>query len=122
MAAHDLDQAEDDIFADAAAATDEDEVAMLSDLRELIEEHIETLTRQVSLSSQCHIGIANTATRLSITTAHADRAATAAAKGHLPMTSDLETGIGFLCSKFRSPVCFISYTLLSLQGFEPPPL
>ncbi len=38
-AAHDLDQAEDDIFADAAAATDEDEVAMLSDLRELVEEH-----------------------------------------------------------------------------------
>ena len=38
-AAHDLDQAEDDIFADAAAATDEDEVAMLGDLRELVEEH-----------------------------------------------------------------------------------
>jgi len=57
---------------------------------------IETLTRQVYLLSQCHIGVANTTTRLPITTAYADRAATAAAKGHLPLTSDLETGIGFL--------------------------
>lgn len=57
---------------------------------------IETLTRQVYLLSQCHIGVANTTTRLPITTAYADRAATAAAKGHLPMTTDLETGIGFL--------------------------
>jgi hypothetical protein len=58
--------------------------------------NIETLTRQVYLLAQCHIGVANTTTRLPITTAYADRAATAAAKGHLPMTSDLETGIGFL--------------------------
>jgi argonaute-like protein implicated in RNA metabolism and viral defense len=57
---------------------------------------IETLTRQVYLLSQCHIGVANTTTRLPITTAYADRAATAAAKGHLPMSTDLETGIGFL--------------------------
>jgi hypothetical protein len=57
---------------------------------------IGTLTRQVYLLSQCHIGVANTTTRLPITTAYADRAATAAAKGHLPTTTDLETGIGFL--------------------------
>jgi len=38
-AAHDLDQVDDDIFQDAAEATDEDEKAMLSDLRELAEEH-----------------------------------------------------------------------------------
>jgi len=38
-AAHDLDRVEDDIFADVADATDEDEVAMLTDLRELVEEH-----------------------------------------------------------------------------------
>lgn len=57
---------------------------------------IETLTRQVYLLAQCHIGVANTTTRLPITTAYADRAASAAAKGHLPMTTDLETGIGFL--------------------------
>lgn len=54
---------------------------------------IEMLTRQVYLLAQCHIGVANTTTRLPITTAYADRAA---AKGHLPMTADLETGIGFL--------------------------
>ena len=58
--------------------------------------NIETLTRQVYLLSQCHIGVANTTTRLPITTAYADCAATAAAKGHLPLTTDLETGIGFL--------------------------
>jgi len=37
-AAHDLEQAEDDVFEDMAAATDEDEIAMLRDLRELINE------------------------------------------------------------------------------------
>ena len=38
-AAHELEQAEDDIFEDMAEATDEDEVEMLRDLRELIDEH-----------------------------------------------------------------------------------
>lgn len=38
-AAHDLEQAEDDIFEDMAAATDEGEIAMLRDLRELVKEH-----------------------------------------------------------------------------------
>jgi len=38
-AAYDLEQAEDDIFEDAAEATDEDEVAMLRDLRQLVDEH-----------------------------------------------------------------------------------
>jgi integrase len=38
-AAHDLEQAEEGVFADAAAATDEDELAMLADLRELIKQH-----------------------------------------------------------------------------------
>ncbi|WP_256298919.1 site-specific integrase [Haloarchaeobius salinus] len=42
-AAHDLDQAEDDIFEDAAEASDEDEVAMLRDLRELVEDHPEAV-------------------------------------------------------------------------------
>lgn len=54
------------------------------------------LTRQVYLFAPCHIGVANTTMRLPITTGYADRASTAAAKGNLPMTSDLETGIGFL--------------------------
>ncbi len=58
--------------------------------------NIETLVRQIYLLTQCHIGVANTTTRLPITTAYADQAATAAAKGHLPLTTDLETGIGFL--------------------------
>ena len=38
-AAYDLEQAEEDIFEDVAAATDEDEIAMLRDLRELVDEH-----------------------------------------------------------------------------------
>jgi len=38
-AAHDLDQTEDGILTDVADATDEDEVEMLTDLRELVEEH-----------------------------------------------------------------------------------
>jgi integrase len=38
-AAYDLDQAEDDIFADVADATDQDEVEMLTDLRELVDKH-----------------------------------------------------------------------------------
>jgi|AntRauTorcE11898_2_1112593.scaffolds.fasta_scaffold08628_2 integrase len=38
-AAHDLEQAEEDIFDDVAEATDEDEIAMLRDLRELVDEH-----------------------------------------------------------------------------------
>lgn len=42
------------------------------------------------------IRVANTTTQLPITTAYPDRAATAAAKGHLPLTTNLETGIGFL--------------------------
>lgn len=64
--------------------------------RKLGDTDIETLARQVYLLTQCHIGVANTTTRLPITTAYADHAATAAAKGHLPLTTDLETGIGFL--------------------------
>lgn len=42
-AAYDLEQAKDDIFEDVAEATDKDEVAMLRDLRELIEEHPEAV-------------------------------------------------------------------------------
>jgi len=38
-AAHSLDQVEDDIFEDMAEATDDEEVEMLQDLRELVEEH-----------------------------------------------------------------------------------
>ena len=38
-AAHDLEQAEDDIFEDVAEADDEDEIEMLRDLRELVDEH-----------------------------------------------------------------------------------
>jgi len=38
-AAQDLEQAKEDVFEDVAAATDEDEVAMLRDLRELVEDH-----------------------------------------------------------------------------------
>lgn len=41
--AHLLDEAKDDIFEDAANAEDEDEVEMLSDLRDLVEEHPEIL-------------------------------------------------------------------------------
>lgn len=57
---------------------------------------IETLTRQVYLLSQCHIGVSNTTIRVPISTSYADRAAEAAANGHLPKTSSLETGIGFI--------------------------
>jgi hypothetical protein len=57
---------------------------------------IDTLASQVYLLSQCHIGVSNTTCRLPITTMYADKAATAAAKGQLPITNELETGIGFL--------------------------
>jgi argonaute-like protein implicated in RNA metabolism and viral defense len=57
---------------------------------------IETLARQVYLLSQCHIGVSNTTVRVPISTSYADRAAEAAANGHLPKTSSLETGIGFI--------------------------
>jgi len=57
---------------------------------------METLTRQAYLLAQCHIGVSNTTVRLPITTLYADKAATAAAKAQLPITRDLETGIGFL--------------------------
>jgi hypothetical protein len=57
---------------------------------------IETLTRQVYLLAQCHIGVSNTTVRVPISTSYADRAATAAADGHLAKTSELETGIGFI--------------------------
>jgi len=57
---------------------------------------IETLTRQVYLLSQCHIGVSNTTVRIPISTSYADRAAEAAANGHLPKTNSLETGIGFI--------------------------
>jgi integrase len=42
-AAHDLEQAEQDVFDDVAEATDEDEIDMLSDLRELVREHPEAV-------------------------------------------------------------------------------
>lgn len=57
---------------------------------------IETLARQVYLLSQCHIGVSNTTVRVPISTSYADRAAEAAANGHLPKTTSLETGIGFI--------------------------
>jgi len=57
---------------------------------------IETLARQVYLLAQCHIGVSNTTVRVPISTSYADRAAEAAANGHLPKTSSLETGIGFI--------------------------
>lgn len=57
---------------------------------------IETLARQVYLLSQCHVGVSNTTVRIPISTSYADQAAEAAAKGHLPKTSSLETGIGFI--------------------------
>jgi argonaute-like protein implicated in RNA metabolism and viral defense len=57
---------------------------------------IETLTRQVYLLAQCHIGVSNTTVRVPISTSYADKAATAAANGHLPKTTELETGIGFI--------------------------
>lgn len=57
---------------------------------------IKTLTRQVYLLAQCHIGVSNTTVRVPISTSYADRAATAAANGHLPKTTELETAIGFI--------------------------
>jgi integrase len=42
-AAHDLEQAEDDIFDDIAEATDSEEVEMLRDLRQLVNEHPEAV-------------------------------------------------------------------------------
>lgn len=60
------------------------------------ETDIETLARQVYLLSQCHIGVSNTTVRIPISTSYADQAANAAAKGHLPKTTSLQTGIGFI--------------------------
>lgn len=57
---------------------------------------IETLTSQVYLLSQSHIGAISATARLPITTYYADRASEAAAEGYLPSTSRLRKNIGFL--------------------------
>ena len=57
---------------------------------------IETLTAQVYLLSQSHVGAVNSTARLPITTYYADRASEAAAEGYLPETSKLRQNIGFI--------------------------
>lgn len=49
-AAHDLDNAEDDIFEDLAETTDDDEVSMLRDLRELAGEHPDAVEEALRLA------------------------------------------------------------------------
>ncbi len=55
-----------------------------------------TLTAQVYLLSQSHVGAMNSTARLPITTYYADRASEAAAEGYLPETSKLRQNIGFI--------------------------
>ncbi|QAU12831.1 integrase [Halorubrum sp. BOL3-1] len=50
-AAHDLEKAEDDVFEDMAAATEEDEVEMLRDLRELVQERPDAVEEALRASS-----------------------------------------------------------------------
>jgi hypothetical protein len=58
---------------------------------------IETLTKQVYLLAQAHIGVSNTTIRLPITTAYADKAGEAAINGWLVESDDnLSTQLGFL--------------------------
>lgn len=57
---------------------------------------IETLARQVYLLSECHVSAANSTIRLPITTAYADKASDAVAKGYLSSRTGFTRGIGFL--------------------------
>lgn len=57
---------------------------------------IETLSKQVYLLSQSHIGVQNTTIRLPITTYYADKASEAAANKHLPPTKGLRKGVGYI--------------------------
>lgn len=57
---------------------------------------IEILVRQVYLLSQSHVGVHNSTARLPITTLFADKASSAATKGHLVQTGTFEPNLGFI--------------------------